>query len=158
MDPRKIEAYQPSSFGRPFPPFEPLTTNERTALETALRRCLGVSEAMSATDLLRDIRARSIRLSGASALSSSFDLEGTVRQALPPAPRSVVINWYRFDDMDRIDLHDLAQHLRDIWYPSSDDIEVIDPELRWIVSITHDGEVLFLEINDPSLGVTPDRS
>jgi hypothetical protein len=57
------------------------------------------------------------------------------------SPKKVYLNWYRFDDIDQIDLADLDRYFFDIWYPDSDDLDVFDDSADWIVSIAHHGNV-----------------
>lgn len=52
---------------------------------------------------------------------------------------NVFINWYRFDDIDKMSLKDLDQYFYDIWFPATDDIDIFDDTFKWIVSIFHDG-------------------
>lgn len=68
---------------------------------------------------------------------------------MPPPPEEVYVNWHQFDRVDRIGLHALSTNLTDIWYPKSDDIDVVDPAYRWVTSIGYDGEVYFLELPAP---------
>jgi hypothetical protein len=58
---------------------------------------------------------------------------------------NVYINWYRFDVIDIFNINDIDKYFFDIWYPSSDDIDIFDESLDWIISIRHDGSVSFLK-------------
>jgi hypothetical protein len=60
-------------------------------------------------------------------------------------PKKVYLNWYRFDDIDQIDLAALDQYFSDIWYPGSDDLDVFDDSTDWIVSIAHFGKIRFFK-------------
>lgn len=51
----------------------------------------------------------------------------------------IFINWYKFDNIDEMELVDLDKYFYDIWFPSSDDIDLFDESLNWILSIRHDG-------------------
>ncbi|TDQ12029.1 hypothetical protein [Pedobacter metabolipauper] len=59
----------------------------------------------------------------------------------------VFINWYRFKRIDRFDLKDLDKYFDDIWFPVSDDIDLFDASLDWILSIRHDGCITFCKYN-----------
>ena len=56
----------------------------------------------------------------------------------------IYINWYKFNDIDSIDLVDMDKYFYDIWFPSSDDIDLFDENFNWIVSIRHDGIVSYI--------------
>jgi hypothetical protein len=146
MDAHKIASFRKANANTPFPEYVPLTEHEAGEVDRMVRRRLAVPTTMTPADLLMQIRARSTRLHGASAFSSNFDLAAVAAGLSPPAPAHVVINWYRFDEMDRMALRDLAAHLKDIWYPSVDDIEIIDPAGRWIISVDHEGRVYVLDL------------
>ena len=53
----------------------------------------------------------------------------------------VFLNWYRFDNIDEIEVDGLNTYFADIWYPSTDDIDLFDNTFKWIVSIRHDGQI-----------------
>ncbi len=55
------------------------------------------------------------------------------------APVNVFINWGKFENIDEISFNDFGQYFYDLWFPSSDDIDIFDDTYRWIVSIRHDG-------------------
>lgn len=54
---------------------------------------------------------------------------------------TILINWYRFDNIDRIQLYDFDKYFEDIWFEGTDDIDVFDESLNWFISIRHDGEI-----------------
>lgn len=60
---------------------------------------------------------------------------------------NVYINWYRFKDIDELNLNDLDKYFYDIWFPSADDIDIFDENLNWILSIRHDGCITFIKHN-----------
>jgi hypothetical protein len=51
------------------------------------------------------------------------------------------VSWYRVDQIDEIAFDDLATWFDDIWYPNSDDLDICDDTLSWVVSINHEGDV-----------------
>jgi hypothetical protein len=62
------------------------------------------------------------------------------------ALENVYINWYKFDDIDIVKLQDLNKYFFDIWYPGSDDIDIFDESLSWVISVRHDGSVSYLKV------------
>ncbi|SEP46075.1 hypothetical protein [Mucilaginibacter sp. OK283] len=58
--------------------------------------------------------------------------------------KEVFINWYRFERIDVFNAVDLDKFFYNIWFPSSDDIDIFDESLNWIVSIRHDGIISYI--------------
>lgn len=57
----------------------------------------------------------------------------------------VYINWYRYDQIDAVRLQDLDKHFSDFWYPSVDDMDLFDTSLKWILSVSHFGQLKLLQ-------------
>lgn len=73
--------------------------------------------------------------------SNIFSLTELISSLNIVARDFVYVNWYRFDRIDKIKLTDLCENFEYIWYPGSDDIEVFDDSLEWMISISHGGQV-----------------
>lgn len=58
-------------------------------------------------------------------------------------PEKILINWDKFEDIDCISFDVFNKYFSDIWYPVIDDIEIFDKELKWIISIRHDGIISY---------------
>lgn len=58
--------------------------------------------------------------------------------------KNVFVNWDDFKSIDVFNLDDLNKYFFDIWFPSSDDIDIFDESLNWILSIRHDGCINFV--------------
>ncbi|EKO31739.1 hypothetical protein LEP1GSC179_0008 [Leptospira santarosai str. MOR084] len=43
-------------------------------------------------------------------------------------------------------LIDLINNFDDIWYPSVDDIDIIDMSISWILSVSHFGEIKLIDL------------
>ena len=54
---------------------------------------------------------------------------------------SLYVEWGSLCDIDRFQTDDLKDHFYDVWYPSSDDIEIFDETLSWIMFVRHYGRV-----------------
>ncbi|TXK96431.1 hypothetical protein BMR02_11560 [Methylococcaceae bacterium HT1] len=78
--------------------------------------------------------------------AENFNLKNTLSSLGVNYSKNVYINWYRYDDIDKMKIDDLINYFDDIWYLGSDDIDIFDESLTWIVSITHFGQVNFLKI------------
>lgn len=62
-------------------------------------------------------------------------------KSLEIAPVNVFINWGKFENIDEISFNDLDQYFYDLWFHSTDNIDIFDDTYRWIVSIRHDGVI-----------------
>jgi hypothetical protein len=56
---------------------------------------------------------------------------------------SLFLTWDSFLNIDKFKLLDLDKYFEDIWFPCSDDIDIVSDDLAWIISIRHDGAVYF---------------
>lgn len=144
MEQFKVQHYLSAHPGSPFPKFQHLSEDDATALRCRIIERCGLGEMLSPLDMTKAIRARQQPISQVNAESSEFRLDVAVA-AVGICPRPLVyINWYRYDDIDEIGFADFARQFRDIWYPSSDDIDLFDDSLTWILSIDHDGHLSVL--------------
>jgi hypothetical protein len=147
----KIENFERES-GTPFPPFSALSVDDCESLRRRLAERLGLPTAVNGLDLVRAVgrqESRNLSLVGG---SPGFDLRKELTAAGIDPPLSVYLNWYRYDDIDEMRFDDLSRYFDDIWYPSSDDLDVFDSSLRWILSVDHDGYGKVYRLRD---GVSP---
>ena len=77
---------------------------------------------------------------------SEFQLIEVLKNLSIEPLENIYINWYKFDNIDIVKLLDLNNYFFDIWFPNSDDIEIFDDSLSWIISVRHDGNVSYLKI------------
>lgn len=59
----------------------------------------------------------------------------------------IYLNWYRYDQVDKMRFSDLEKYFDAIWYPSSDDLDIFDDSYAWILSIRHDGVLSLLRFS-----------
>lgn len=141
MDALKIEHYEREHGSGTFLPFRHLSKEEATQLFAVLRGRLGLPNDVDPLTLVRNIFARGTAVVGVNADNDDFDLLRVLDQLGLDVPETVYLNWYRFDNIDGLRTRDLASAFDDVWYPSSDDLDILDSQMRWLVSITHEGEV-----------------
>jgi len=60
-----------------------------------------------------------------------------------PLPE-LFVNWGRFEEVDAFQTVDVARYFSDFWFPVTDDIDLFDASVNWVVSIRHDGVVSFI--------------
>ena len=143
MESFKIEHFLKTHNGLLFPWHRSLTADETEVIQ---RRLLNDAKIVSDTntpnlDLVFYLVKKGEVHSDFNAQDKDFNLIAVLDNLeIRPQP-NVFVNWYRFDKVDQIRLADLAQYFDDIWYPSSDDIDIFDEDLSWILSVSHDGEL-----------------
>ena len=143
MDSTKIQNFGRENPHSDFPRFSSLAPNECAQLQSAIATRLGLQARTEPLVLLEALQGKAKPFTGADA-QNAFDPQ-TAIAALGFRPRpEVLVNWYRFDKIDRIALSDLTKHFDDIWYPGSDDIEIFDESLDWFILVRHDGRVSLL--------------
>jgi hypothetical protein len=127
--------------GQSFPAFRSLSPDQCAALRERVAQKLGLPPETDPLELVRHLAAKEGRYSSQQADEASFDL-GKAMDELGIKPKDTIyLNWYRYDDVDEMSVKDLSKFFDDIWYPSSDDLDIFDDSLQWILSIAHDGDV-----------------
>ena len=141
MQEYKIANFKRSNPLRSFPPFRRLGSEEGRKLAARLAERLRLPPPIDSLRLVRRIESCLKPVSGVNPLADGFKLSQLFWQLQIEAPDSVFVNWYRFDDVDEFQFADLETHFGDVWYPSSDDIELFDTSLTWVIAVSHDGSV-----------------
>jgi hypothetical protein len=94
-----------------------------------------------------ELQSRSTVVGGESAEADTFDIVRLLQRLQLEMSETVLLNWHQYDDVDEMRAEDLRRHFDDIWYPSSDDLDIIDAGLGWIISVRHDGVVHCLDFS-----------
>jgi hypothetical protein len=145
MDKSKLENFHRSYPGQSFAEFATLTGVECEALRKKVAVTLGLSD-VGPLELVRQLHAQTSSHLGEVPREGQPDLRALLEGVVPLGrPHRVFVNWYRFDDIDSLELDDLSRHFDDIWYPSVDDIEVFDESCRWFLSVSHDGRITLIQ-------------
>ena len=134
------------AFGNGFPDYRCLSGTECADLFSRLATRLGLPTTIQGLDLLIELSKLGVVLPGVSAESDDFVLSRTISDSGIVSEPSVFLNWYRFDNVDQLQLTDLTKYFDDIWYPAADDIDVFDTTLSWVISIRHDGMVFLVRL------------
>jgi hypothetical protein len=53
----------------------------------------------------------------------------------------IYINWYKFDDIDIMNIETIDRFFEYVWYKGPDDIELFDATFDWFILINHEGYV-----------------
>jgi hypothetical protein len=151
MDTFKIDNFCRANPGAEFPQFTHLTSAECTQLRATIAEHIGLDQQTDSLVLVESLWAAAEFVPVIDA-DNGFDLRRLISSRGLKSGTDVLVNWHRFDNIDRFALSDLSKCFSDIWYPSSDDIEIFDASLDWFVFIRHDGRVKVLDrmlLNNP---------
>ncbi len=146
MDQFKIEYFERDNPGKQFPCYRSLSEGEMHRIRENVAKLLGFS-SVEPLDLVKEIDTREELVEGYNAERSDFRLS-SVLASLNIKPQEIVyLNWYRYGQIDEMAFADIDKYLDDIWYPGPDDLDIFDASFKWILTITHDGAVQFLDLH-----------
>jgi hypothetical protein len=148
MEQVKIKNYEREHGPGTFIRFRHLPQAEADALRYKITTRLGLELNTSPLELVKAIQQRSSQFNGLNATDNQF----RIRQVLTTLELNIspvtYLNWYRYDDIDEVSTNDLCDYFHDIWYPSADDLDLVDTKVNWILSIEHDGAIRVLRLNN----------
>lgn len=142
MNAIKIDNFRRSYPGVQFPEFESLAPDRCTDIRQSVARRLGLPTDAPPLEVITKLHEQAGGELGNAPDSGGLDVRITLQKAGVEAGDRVYLNWYRFDDIDEVGVDDLSRCFDDIWYPGSDDVELFDATLSWIVSISHTGRMV----------------
>lgn len=141
MEEFKVENFEQET-GKPFPNVRNLSIQEANNIRDRLIHLLKQSKDISTFDLVNIIDTNELYLKDLDA-SNNFSILKCLAFLNIDYKVKLFINWYHFDEIDEININDLENYFYDIWYQGSDDIDIFDASLNWILSIRHDGVVKY---------------
>ena len=148
MDSVKIENFKRSYPGESFPRFRSLTGAECGGLRHRLAKSLGIDRVEDTLLLVRRLHGcPSIDL-GIVQETGPIDVGNLVERCGFRCGATAYINWHRFDDIDEISIVDLSRFFDDLWYPGSDDIEIMNESMDWVLVVDHDGWMRFIRLDE----------
>jgi hypothetical protein len=150
MDPHKIANYEQQHGAGTFFQFRSFAPEEAHRILQMIKKRMRLPEESDALKVVNAIRKRSSPIEGIDATRDGFDLKRTLERVGFTPSDHLLLNWFRFDQIDEIRTDDLCRNFDDIWYPSSDDLDILESNLNWILSIDHSGAVWMLEFNGNS--------
>ncbi len=144
MEDSKIELFEEENGKSTFPKFDAVSSEKCYELQVKLKERLNLDVSTDLVSLVKSLYDAQKHLPAVDANEEGFSLLECIRILGVDFDSQVLVNWYRFDDIDEFALNDLSKYFDDIWFPGSDDIDIFDDSLNWIVSIRHDGQVFVL--------------
>jgi hypothetical protein len=145
MEEFKIRNFKEAHPDAVFPLVQPLTTPEIRQSQRLLRGRLAIRGEADGSVLTRRLAECETLFPAVNANDEDFDLSDVFDAIDVRKEGDVVLNWHHFETLERISLLDLVRHFDDVWYPAVDDLDVLDPHVSWIVSISHEGVVTFVK-------------
>ena len=106
-----------------------------------VKRRLELPDELDGLQVLRIVNQKSTVVVGVDATRDDFDLESVLKRLKFEASDTVFLNWYRFDRIDELRTDDACRIFSDLFYPSSDDLDIFDLSANWLLSIEHNGFV-----------------
>ena len=144
----KIDRFRETHPGTVPPQLSRLDPGDVTSTRDTVARVLGLPADTSPLQLVKYLDDYETIVPDVDATNPAFSLDELLRDENIVPKEFVLINWYRFDTLDRIRLDDLVRYFHEIWYPSSDDIDILDESVDWVVSVRHDGTIKVIRLNE----------
>lgn len=142
MEAFKIALFEQQHIG-PFPSFRTLPLEECQQWRERLADRLGLSAVGTALEFACDLASRQACVPEANALEGFALLPTLTALSITPAPE-LFLNWTRFEAVDAFATADVAYYFDDLWFPTTDDLDVFDASARWLLSVRHDEVVSFI--------------
>ena len=140
MDRYKVEHFEQTR-GEAFPTYMSIDDAACGRIRETIAQKLVLPRATDRLTIVETLFDQSIALEDMNALAPGFSLEDALRNAEITPPQSLLVDWYRLDDIDRFAFADASRYFHDIWYPDADDITIFDDTLKWFVWIDHGGDI-----------------
>lgn len=141
METRNIEGFKNAHPGKEFPWYRTLSDEEMREIRARLKDRIGLEGDIDRLDLCQVLATRSKVWHGTDPDSESFSLLDFLSHLGIEPREKLLLNFYRYDDIDEMWLKDVDAYFEYMWYPGSDDIDIFDDTLSWIVSVSHGGDV-----------------
>jgi hypothetical protein len=151
METFKIENYEREHGAGTFLSFRHLTGDKANHVLGSLKRRLELPDEFDGNQVVRFINDKSVIVNGVDATREDFDLKQVLSQLKFNLADTVYLNWYRFDELDEVQTDGLCRVFKDIWYQSSDDLDIVDSNMNWLLSIAHHGVVSALSLRRDQL-------
>lgn len=141
MEKFKIDNYIKENQGGSFPEYFTLDSRSCADIRELLSKKLGLDTSADGITLVNEVLRLGKNNEEFNGKGDDFNLKKVMYSIGMGLPEYVFINWYRYDNIDKMKFSDLANHFDDVWYPDVDDIDIFDETLSWVLSVTHYGQV-----------------
>jgi len=145
MEDHKIENFEKDHPGVSFPTHVVQSAEARVRLMRGLGERLGIVGS-DGLKLVRGLQSTVPWDTGEVPETTRFDFLQILENGGFEAPETVLVNWDRFETVESIAATQLADYFDYIWYPSVDDIEIMDESLKWVLRVDHSGCWSFMKL------------
>lgn len=146
MEKFKIDNFVRENPSCVFPDVLTLTQDETLSIRSKLIDILKLDRTIDSLKLINFLWEQSSAINSINAEEEDFNFFEVIRLVGVQPEQSILVNWDRMETIDRIRLDDFCKYFSDIWYPSSDDIEVFDNSLTWMILVEHSGNIRFTQL------------
>lgn len=146
MDKLKIDNFSKIHREIDFPKYVSLDSVSAKKIQFLIAEKLKLEDCSDGLSLVKKIDARGALCEGINAEDEQFSLSEAISLAGLISSELVYVNWYRYDDIDKLCLNDFDKYFDDLWYPDLDDIDIFDDSLTWIMSVLHSGQIKVLRL------------
>lgn len=142
----KIQNFEQNNGSKKFPCFRSLSSSESHKILLNLLNRLKIEETKDTTNLVESIVKRGLLAEGWNLETNPEKFSDLFNCFNLKKSNMVWLNWGHFDCLDELSTGDLIEFFDDIWYPSSDDLDILDQNYQWLISVDHMGLVSILVI------------
>jgi hypothetical protein len=137
----KIENFYKLHPSGTFPYFKKLDADECRGMAKRIALAIGLPDGEDTLEIVQRLAEVESEIGTLRENDLSSSLFKVIEKAKISLSELVYVNWYRFDSIDQMKYSEFLKYFDDIWYPSSDDIDIFDDTLSCIFSVTHYGAV-----------------
>ncbi|MFQ3858021.1 hypothetical protein ACLK29_19215 [Leptospira kirschneri] len=149
MDKIKIDNFILENKNIEFPFWRELSNEECVTIKMEIIKKLSLPSSISDLNLMKTIKQLGKVKTWLDVDSNNFENERIILINNLPLTNNplIYINWYRIDIIDQMYLKDFINYYEYIWYPSAEDIDIIDSNISWVFSISHTGAIQLVELD-----------
>jgi len=105
-----------------------------------------LDQETSPAKLIYELYKRHKLLKGIYADTENFNLNNVFKKLKIEPDEYIYINWFRFDNIDKMRYEDVIDYFHYLWYPQGpDDMDIFDKTLKWIITIDHSSSVYWIK-------------
>lgn len=138
MEKFKVELFK-KEYGREFPSYKELSKNECNYLIDKIVKKYNLKDR---NNIVSEITLKQSYLNNNA--NNNFNIVEILNELHIEPAKTIYLNWYKYDDIDVVDIETINDYFYDIWFPAADDIDFFDLNLNWILSVRHDGAIYYL--------------
>lgn len=144
MDQKRIDNFVHENPGRAFPSWRPLAPSECEAVLARLSQHASVATPLEVVRWLSD--AGHV-IEGVNANDETFRLSALFGALGITPSTELYFNWHRFEEIYAFAWPGVGAVFDSLWYPSADDVDILDSTCAWVVCVGHSGVVRVVHLD-----------